>query len=691
MAALGKKTGLTLAEATEKHAILAADVAANACAYHTDDAPVVSDAEYDADFQLLEEIESDFPDLRTADSPTQRVGGAVSSAFSKVKHRVPVLSLANAFSAEEVVEFVGRIRRFLNLGEDEPVELVAEPKIDGLSASLRYEQGRLIQAATRGDGSEGEDITVNLRTVNDIPETIEGDVPDVLEVRGEVYMARSDFLTLNKRQEEAGGKIFANPRNAAAGSVRQLDSKITANRPLRFFAYAWGDVSERPSDTQWGFLERLKAWGFPVNPRIKVCAQPAELQAFYEELGLARATLDYDIDGIVYKVNRLDLQDRLGFVSRAPRWAVAQKFPPEQAVTTLLGIDIQVGRTGSLTPVARLEPVNVGGVVVSNATLHNEDEIARKDVRVGDTVVVQRAGDVIPQVVKPLLDKRPKDAEAYVFPITCPVCGSSAVRNEDEVVRRCTGGLICPAQAVERLRHFVSRNAFDIEGLGGKHIEAFWTDGLVQGPADIFTLGDKSEEIAKREGWAAQSVTNLLAAIDERRSVALERFIFSLGIRQVGQATGRLLAKTYGSLSHWREAMDAAQDADSDAYEELVDIDGIGPAVAGEILAFMGEEHNRAALDALAAQIMPADFEPPAEDSPVAGKTVVFTGSLEKMTRNEAKARAEGLGAKVAGSVSKKTDLLVAGPGAGAKATQAQALGIEVIDEDGWLALIGEG
>ncbi len=690
MAALGKKTGLSLAEATKKHAALAADVAASARAYYGDDDPIKSDGDYDADFRLLADIEADFPDLCTPASPTQQVGGAVSAGFSKVKHRVAMLSLANAFSAEDVVEFIGRIRRFLNLGEEEEVELVAEPKIDGLSASLRYERGRLVQAATRGDGYEGEDITVNLRTVDDIPGELAGAAPDVLEVRGEVYMARSDFLALNKRQEEAGEKVFANPRNAAAGSVRQLDSAITASRPLRFFAYTWGEVSETPGETQWGFLERLKGWGFEVNPLIRVCRQAAELQRFYEGLEQERASLDYDIDGIVYKVNRLDLQERLGFVSRAPRWAVAQKFPPEQAVTTLLGIDIQVGRTGSLTPVARLQPVNVGGVVVSNATLHNEDEIARKDVRVGDTVVVQRAGDVIPQVVRALIEKRPKDAEAYVFPRVCPVCGSAAVRGEDEVVRRCTGGLICPAQAVERLRHFVSRNAFDIEGLGGKHIEAFWTDGLVRGPADIFTLRDRAGEIAEREGWAEQSVENLLAAIDERRSVALERFIFALGIRQVGQATGRLLAKTYGSLDNWRAAMDGAQDPESDAHQELVDIDGIGPAVAGEILAFMGEEHNRAALDALAAHVSPTDFEPPEEDSPVAGKTVVFTGSLEKMTRNEAKARAEGLGAKVAGSVSKKTDLLVAGPGAGSKATKARDLGIEVIDEDGWLALIGE-
>ncbi len=691
MAATGKKTGLSLAEATKRHQALAEDVAASARAYYVDDDPIKSDAEYDADFRLLESIEEDFPTLRTADSPTQQIGSTPSGAFAKVKHRVPMLSLGNAFSHEDVGEFVARIRRFLNLDTEVPVELVAEPKIDGLSAALRYSHGRFVLGATRGDGSEGEDITANLRTVVDIPAALNGDAPDVLEVRGEVYMARSDFLGLNERQITAGGKVFANPRNAAAGSVRQLDPAITASRPLRFFAYAWGEVSESPGETQWAFLERLKGWGFSVNPLTRLCHRTEELRQFFDELALQRAALDYDIDGIVYKVNKLALQERLGFVSRAPRWAVAQKFPPEQATTVLLGIDIQVGRTGSLTPVARLQPVTVGGVVVSNATLHNEDEVGRKDVRVGDTVVVQRAGDVIPQIVGPVLAKRPADASAYVFPTRCPVCNSEAVRDEGEVVRRCTGGLICPAQAVERLKHFVSRNAFDIEGLGGKHIETFWTDGLVRGPADIFKLADKAAEIAEREGWAEQSVANLLAAIDERRTVSLERFIFALGIRQVGQATSRLLAKTYGSLAGWRQAMDAAQDPESDAYQELVDIDGIGPAVATDILAFFHETHNRDALEALSEQVTPADFEQPAADSPVAGKTVVFTGTLEKMTRNEAKARAEGLGAKVAGSVSKKTDILVAGPGAGSKASKAEALGITVVDEEGWLALIGEG
>ena len=675
--------------ARARHAALAEEIRTHNRAYYQEDAPVVSDAAYDALMQQLVALERQFPELITPDSPSQTVGAQPAAGFAKVRHRVAMLSLANAFDADDVAEFVARIRRFLNLPEDETVEIVAEPKIDGLSVSLRYEDGRLVQGATRGDGAEGEDITANLRTIDDIPERLAGDAPAVVEVRGEAYMARSDFLALNERQEAAGGKRFANPRNAAAGSLRQLDPKITATRPLRFFAYSWGELGADVADTHWGFLERLRGWGFQVNPLAELCRDLAGTLALYERVGAQRATLDYDIDGVVYKVNRLDWQARLGFVSRAPRWAIAHKFPAEQAQTILRAIDIQVGRTGALTPVARLEPVTVGGVVVSNATLHNADEIARKDVRIGDTVIVQRAGDVIPQIVGVVADPGHTDRPPYAFPTTCPVCGSEAVRDDGEAVTRCTGGLICEAQAVERLKHFVSRDAFDIEGFGARHIAAFWADGLVRSPADIFRLHTREAEIAGREGWGAQSAANLVAAIEARRTVPLERFIYALGIRQVGQATARLLAKTYGTLAAWRDAMAAAQDREGDAWAELNNVDGIGPAVADDILAFMHEDHNKAVLDDLDRELTVEPFVQPAGDSPVAGKTIVFTGTLEKMTRSEAKARAEALGAKVAGSVSKKTDLVVAGPGAGSKAAKAAELGIETIDEDAWLELAG--
>ena len=675
--------------ARARHAALAEEIRTHNRAYYQEDAPVVSDAAYDALMQQLVALERQFPELITPDSPSQTVGAQPAAGFAKVRHRVAMLSLANAFDADDVAEFVARIRRFLNLPEDETVEIVAEPKIDGLSVSLRYEDGRLVQGATRGDGAEGEDITANLRTIDDIPERLAGDAPAVVEVRGEAYMARSDFLALNERQEAAGGKRFANPRNAAAGSLRQLDPKITATRPLRFFAYSWGELGADVADTHWGFLERLRGWGFQVNPLAELCRDLAGILALYERVGAQRATLDYDIDGVVYKVNRLDWQARLGFVSRAPRWAIAHKFPAEQAQTILRAIDIQVGRTGALTPVARLEPVTVGGVVVSNATLHNADEIARKDVRIGDTVIVQRAGDVIPQIVGVVADPGHTDRPPYAFPTTCPVCGSEAVRDDGEAVTRCTGGLICEAQAVERLKHFVSRDAFDIEGFGARHIAAFWADGLVRSPADIFRLHTREAEIAGREGWGAQSAANLVAAIEARRTVPLERFIYALGIRQVGQATARLLAKTYGTLAAWRDAMAAAQDREGDAWAELNNVDGIGPAVADDILAFMHEDHNKAVLDDLDRELTVEPFVQPAGDSPVAGKTIVFTGTLEKMTRSEAKARAEALGAKVAGSVSKKTDLVVAGPGAGSKAAKAAELGIETIDEDAWLELAG--
>ena len=688
MSATIETANLTPDEASALHAQLAGEIRAHNAAYYQEDAPTVSDAEYDALFAQLVALEDAFPDLRTEDSPTRTVGAAPAQGFAKVRHTVPMLSLGNAFDDEDVGEFLARIRRFLNMGEDEPLEIVGEPKIDGLSVSLRYERGVFVRGATRGDGSEGEDITANLRTIDDIPNEISGNVPDVLEVRGEVYLPKSAFRALNAAQEAAGAKVFANPRNAAAGSLRQLDSTVTASRPLRMFAYSWGELSADIAETQWGFLETIATWGFQTNPISRLCASLDDILTLYRDIGEQRAALDYDIDGVVYKVNRLDLQNRLGFVSRAPRWAIAHKFPAEQATTILKGIDIQVGRTGSLTPVARLEPVTVGGVVVSNATLHNEDEIRRKDVRVGDTVVVQRAGDVIPQVVRVVEDKRPAGSKPYEFPVTCPVCGSEAVRDEDEAVRRCTGGLICSAQVVERLKHFVSRNAFDIEGLGAKHIVAFHADGLIDGPADIFRLEDRKDELLEREGWGAQSVENLLAAIRERRTIGFDRFIYALGIRQVGQATARLLARNYGTLDALRNAMSEAQDRESQAYQDLLDIDGIGESVANDILAFLHEDHNRTVLDNLDSLLEIEPLAAVANDSPVAGKTVVFTGTLEKMTRSEAKARAEALGAKVSGSVSAKTDLVVAGPGAGSKAKKAAELGVETIDEDAWLELI---
>ncbi len=689
----------TRAACAAEHRRLAAEIDGHNQAYYLDDAPTVSDAAYDALMARLVALEDRYPTLRTADSPSQRVGAVPeTSGFAKVTHGVAMLSLANAFSTDEVAEFVERVRRFLGLTDDDPVRLTAEPKIDGLSASLRYENGRFVRGATRGDGSVGEDITANLRTVDDIPESLAKAAPKVLEVRGEVYMAKSAFLALNERQAGAGGKVFANPRNAAAGSLRQLDVRVTAARPLHFFAYGWGEVgdfgevSDRKvtPETQSGWLEWFGQLGFAVNPLARMCETIDELQAFYDEMAAQRAALDYDIDGIVYKVDRLDWQRRLGFVSRAPRWAIAQKFPPEQAQTKLLAIDIQVGRTGSLTPVARLQPVNVGGVMVANATLHNEDEIARKDVRVGDTVIVQRAGDVIPQIVRAVADLRPADAVPFAYPEVCPECGSPAPRIEGEVVRRCTGGFVCGAQVVERLKHFVSRNAFDIDGLGGKHVETFWRDKLIATPGDIFRLHDHGDDIEKREGWAKLSVDNLMDGIEARRTIGLDRLIYSLGIRQVGQATARLLAKTYGSYGAWRQAMDVAQDHDSDAYTELVNIDGIGPSVADDLLRFFADDGSRDIVDDLAGELSIEDFERPQTDSPLADKTVVFTGTLEKMTRNEAKARAEALGAKVAGSVSKKTDLVVAGPGAGSKAQKAVDLGLTVIDVDGWVALLAE-
>jgi DNA ligase (NAD+) len=600
-----------------------------------------------------------------------------------------MLSLGNAFDDDDVAEFLARVRRFLGLSDEEAVDIVCEPKIDGLSVSLRYEKGAFVQGATRGDGSTGEDITENLKTLSEIPKMLK-DAPDVLEVRGEVYMTKKDFAALNRAQEDSEQRVFANPRNAAAGSLRQKDPAVTASRPLSLFAYAWGEVSGPVAQTHWDYLERLRIWEFPTNPLAELQSELEQCLAFYRRIEEARAGLDYDIDGMVYKVNRLDWQDRLGQVSRAPRWAVAHKFPAEKAQTVLTDITIQVGRTGTLTPVANLEPVTVGGVVVSRATLHNRDEIIRKDAREGDTVIIQRAGDVIPQVVSVVLDKRPKDSVAYVFPETCPECGSHAEQEDGEVATRCTGGLVCPAQRVEMLKHFVSRGAFDIEGLGAKHIETFSGEEIIKTPADIFRLRDMADEISARDGWGRQSADNLIAAIEDRRTIGLDRFIYALGIRQVGQATARLLAKQYGSLQGWRDHMQAAQDRESDAYGELVNIDGIGPAVADDLLGFCAEDHNRSVLDDLADLLTVEDFQAPdSSSSPIAGKTVVFTGSLENLSRAEAKTRAEALGAKVAGSVSKKTDYVIVSADAGSKAKKAKELGVATLSEEEWLALIG--
>jgi DNA ligase (NAD+) len=695
------KSGLTPLEAAAELEWLAEEIARHDEAYYREDAPSLSDAEYDALRRRNDELEAEFPDLVRADSPSKRVGATPSEKFGKVRHAVSMLSLGNAFADEDVAEFVARIRRFLKLADDEPVAITAEPKIDGLSISLRYEAGKLVQAATRGDGQEGENVTRNVETIADIPHQVNADdFPDVFEVRGEIYMSHKDFAELNEKQSQANAKVFANPRNAAAGSLRQLDPAITALRPLRFFAYAWGAYDNLPADTQMGVIEAFGRWGFPVNPLMEICHGVDDLLAHYHDIEEQRATLGYDIDGVVYKVNRLDWQERLGFVSRSPRWAIAHKFAAEKATTILEGIDIQVGRTGALTPVARLKPVTVGGVVVSNATLHNEDEINRKDIRIGDTVTIQRAGDVIPQVLGHVPEKRPADAVEYKFPEVCPVCRSHAVREVNEktgkvdVVRRCTGGLICPAQRVERLKHFASRNAFDIEGMGDKVIQELYDDGIIQSPQDIFTLevrdGRSLKKLKDREGWGGTSAKNLFAAIDERRKIGLDRFIFALGIRHVGETTGRTLARSYGAVDAFMQAMTAAQDHASEAYADLVNIDGIGDVVARAVAEFFAEPHNLSVVQELVNEHL--DIQPlEAVDtgSPVSGQTIVFTGSLERMTRDEAKAMAERLGAKVGGSVSKKTDLVVAGPGAGSKLKKAEELGVEVITEDQWFERVG--
>ena len=690
---------LSLAEAKAELKRLAAEIAEHDVRYHSEDAPTISDADYDKLRLRNAAIEERFPELVLAETPSKRVGAAPQEKFGKVQHRVPMLSLGNAFDEKDVPEFLGRVRRFLSLPEATEVEVTAEPKIDGLSVSLRYEKGMLIQAATRGDGAEGENVTANVLTIKDVPPKLTGRAPAVLEVRGEIYMSHKDFAKLNEKQSQDGEKTFANPRNAAAGSLRQLDSSITAARPLRFFAYAWGEAPDLPGKTQWDVVMGFKKLGFPVNPLMKLCRSSEELLVHYRSIEERRAELGYDIDGVVYKVNRLDWQARLGFVSRSPRWAIAHKFAAEKATTVLEGIDIQVGRTGALTPVARLKPVTVGGVVVSNATLHNEDEIARKDLRIGDTVTVQRAGDVIPQIVAAIAEKRPRGAVRYEFPKVCPACGSHAEREErdtgkTDVVRRCTGGLICPAQRVERLKHFASRNAFDIEGLGDKIIEEFYHDGLIQSPSDIFTLETRDKRALKklrdREGWGEASVKKLFEAIEQRRSIALDRFVYALGIRHVGDTTARVLARAYGSAEHFRDQMIAASHHNEEAWGELNALDGIGAVVAEAITQFFGEGHNIEVVNELLKQVTPAPLAAVAVSSPVSGKTVVFTGALEMMTREEAKSMAERLGAKVAGSVSKKTDLLVAGPGAGSKLKEAEKHGVEVIDEAAWFRRVGE-
>ena len=684
---------LSFDAASVEHARLGAEIAEHDRRYHGEDSPLISDADYDALRRRYDELEAAFPALGDGQSLSRKVGAAPSEKFAKARHAVPMLSLGNIFADEEVEEFCARVRRFLALSDDAPLDVVAEPKIDGLSCSIRYEDGELVQAATRGDGYEGENVTANVRTIDAIPRRLDG-APGIFEARGEVYMRHSDFAALNGRQAEDGKPLFANPRNAAAGSLRQLDPRITATRPLAFFAYAWGEVSKPFATTQLGAIQAMERFGLPVNPLTKLCRSADEMLAHYRAIEARRADLGYDIDGVVYKINELAFQERLGFVSRSPRWATAHKFPAERATTTVLAIEINVGRTGALTPIARLNPVTVGGVVVSNATLHNEDEIARKDVRVGDKVIVQRAGDVIPQILEVVLDKRPERSEPYKFPRICPICGSAALREIDEktgeadVVRRCTGRLVCAAQAVEGLKHFCSRNAFDIEGLGDKQIELFFKTGRIRTPADIFTLqardGDGAPPLREWEGFGETSARNLFAAIEARRKIVFNRFLYALGIRHVGETNARRLARHFGDLAALRAAARAPN-----ALEVFGDIEGIGRVVAEAVVDFFVEPHNEAAIDALLAQISIEPMEAIARGHPLAGKTVVFTGALERMTRDEAKAVAERLGAKVSGSISARTDLVVAGPGAGSKLTKARELGVETVDEEEWLRRAG--
>lgn len=699
---------LTAAQARAELARLAREIAQANTDYHGKDNPQISDAAFDALKLRNAEIEARFPALKRADSPTDQVGAPVAEGFGKITHAQRMLSLGNAFSTEDVEDFDTSIRKYLGIDAATPLAYTAEPKIDGLSLSLRYENGQLVQAATRGDGEVGENVTDNARTISDIPQQLH-DAPEILEVRGEVYMAHADFAALNARQEVLGGKTFANPRNAAAGSLRQLDAEITRARPLRFFAYGWGALSAPLADTQSAALQRLGAMGFAINPLTQRCQSPAELVAHYQQIEQRRASLGYDIDGVVYKVDDLALQARLGFRSSTPRWAIAHKFPAELAWTRLEAIDIQVGRTGALSPVARLAPVTVGGVVVSNATLHNEDYIAGrdarggsirdgKDIRPGDLVQVYRAGDVIPKIADVDLSKRPEGTQPYRFPSQCPECGSAAIREEGDAVRRCSGGMICPAQAVEKLKHFVSRAAFDIEGLGAKQVEQFYRDTWLSEPADIFTLkarfGQGLQQLKNREGWGEKSANNLFQAIDEKRNIPFHRLLFSLGIRHVGEAASALIARHYGTWDAFVAAMDQAaaaldHPADCPAWQDLLSIDGVGAVMAQSLVMAFAQPTERASIARLVAHLHVTEAPRPQTDgSPVAGKTVVFTGTLEKMTRAEAKARAESLGAKVAGSVSAKTDLLVAGPGAGSKAKKAAELGIEIIDEDAWLRLV---
>ena len=677
---------------------LAAEIAAHDKRYYQEDAPTASDAEYDALRQRNAAIEARFPDLVRADSPSRRVGAAPAVKFAKVRHAVPMLSLDNALAEQDVVDFVGRIRRFLRLGEDEEIAFNAEPKIDGLSMTLRYENGELVTGATRGDGNEGEDVTANVKTLKDIPHRLKGKgVPEVCEVRGEVYMTKTGFLALNKRQSEIGGQVFVNPRNSAAGSLRQKDPSITASRPLGFFAYAWGEMSEMPADTQSGMVGWFGSCGFKTNPLTKMCRSVEALLEFHHEIEARRAMLDYDIDGVVYKVDRLDWQERLGFVSRNPRWAIAHKFPAEKAMTVVKDIEIQVGRTGALTPVAKLEPVTVGGVVVQNATLHNADEIKRLDIRVGDTVTIQRAGDVIPQVLG-VVQEQPRGPRPYHFPTRCPchlhteVVREKTATGEEGAVARCSGEFACPYQAVEHLKHFVSRRAFDIEGLGEKQIEFFYEREWVREPADIFTLRERNKEIRleELEGFGETSVRNLLGAIEARREISLERFIYALGIRHVGETTAAALARGYGTWEAFYEACLKLARDDEETKQEMDALDQIGDTVIESLCNYFSEPHNLKRIERLAVQVRIRDAEKPRTDSPIAGKTVVFTGSLEKMTRDEAKAMAERLGAKVAASVSKKTDYVVAGADAGSKLAKAREAGVNVLTEDEWFALVGE-
>lgn len=696
---------LDTAGAEVELARLADLIAAANIAYHTEDAPRISDAEYDRLKHRNAQIEARFPDLKRDDSPSEQVGAPLAEGFGKITHAVKMLSLGNAFEDADITEFDEFIRKYLNFGQT-PLAYTAEPKIDGLSLSLRYEGGILVQAATRGDGAVGENVTENARTIADIPQKLSG-APDLLEVRGEVYMSHADFAALNERQAETGGKIFANPRNAAAGSLRQLDASVTRARPLRFFAYGWGALSARLAETQMAAITRLADLGFVTNDMTRLCHGPEEMLAHYHAIEERRAALGYDIDGVVYKVDDLALQARLGFRSTTPRWAIAHKFPAELAWTRLEGIDIQVGRTGALSPVARLLPVTVGGVVVSNATLHNEDYIAGrdargnairdgKDIRVGDWVQVYRAGDVIPKIADVDLSKRPASLVPYVFPDHCPECGSAAIRDEGDAVRRCSGGLICPAQAVEKLKHFVSRGAFDIEGLGAKQVEMFYHDDQlpIREPADIFTLrqrdGDSLSKLRNRDGWGERSAANLFDAIDDKRRIEFARLLFALGIRHVGEAASNLIATHYVSWASFTAAMDSAADGEGPEWDDLLSVDGVGKVMARALVTAFAQGPERESIDRLVAHLEVKDAQRIlAADSPVAGKTVVFTGTLEKMTRAEAKSRAEALGAKVAGSVSAKTDILIAGPGAGSKAKKAAELGIETLDEDGWLRLIG--